>query len=215
MNFIVNYHDFNPENIYLMDLNHYDKNKKGNYIKLFYKISKDVDIDLIVNTPKMFIPFGLCKYEENNIKNKYKYYIDLSFMNYNNNHNINMFYQKITGLDKYISELVRDTYESHPVMANIFKNDNNPYINQIRNNKDKTNLPSTFKIKITKNDEFDVVCKIHNKDGTITTKKNCNLENYINPNMYVSCIIRCNGIWFQNNKFGMTWKLDKISVFEN
>lgn len=215
MNFIVNFKDFNPENIYLTELNHSDKNKKGNYIKLYYKLTKHVDIDLIINTPKMLIPFGLCKYEENNIRNKYKYYIDLSFVNNDNNPNIRIFYEKIKQLDNYVASLVTDTFKNDDTLKNIFNTDNNgnPYIKQIRVNKDKTNLPSTFKIKITRDDEFDVVCRQYQSNGNFITKTNCNLESIIKPNIYVSCIIKCNGVWFQNNKFGMTWKLEEINLY--
>ena len=59
--------------------------------------------------------------------------------------------------------------------------------------------------------------ELFNEDSTVLFNEHTDLsiqpvESYIPKTSRVACIIRCNGLWFANGKFGVTWRLVQAVV---
>jgi hypothetical protein len=75
------------------------------------------NIDLIIQTPKMYIPYGE-KYVYNNNKKKY---VDISFQNMNNDNNIKIFYDNLFLIYNKINEFYE--YDVDDIIKKYNKND--------------------------------------------------------------------------------------------
>tara|TARA_Y100000991_G_scaffold214237_1_gene201519 strand:+ start:1001 stop:1747 length:747 start_codon:yes stop_codon:yes gene_type:complete len=207
MEIVLNYKDFNVNNIHFIEPLNNIIMKKGLHINMVYKKIEYTLNEILLETPIMEAPFGIRKYDESDNKNKNKFYLDLSFKGYDEEQSeIKVFYEKIKQLDEYIvnkSKLFSNKWQLSG------KKIEDLYINQIRYNyKDNLNkYPPTFKIKMSKNNSGLFTTKLYgeNKDVDI-------LENIIKSGSKLQVVIKCNGIWSIKNRFGITWKVRYIKL---
>lgn len=211
MDVVINYKNLKLENIiFEKPLNNFVINK-GIHVKLTYKIKSFKLNEIFLETPVMEIPFGIKAYDTNDTKNINKFYVDLSFKGIETNSEIQSFFNKISDLDNFIINNAKINTKEWNL---DFKKDNieNMYINQIRyNHNEKNKFPPTFKLKISKNKfgNFNtILCKNKIKFKT-------NLEKYILPGCKVKIIMKCNGLWSINNKFGLTWRVKYIKIIDS
>jgi hypothetical protein len=212
MDLILNYDKFNPKNIQFEKPINNLVIKGGKHVNITYNLKECILNKILLKTPIMLVPFGIKKYDDTDIKNKNKYYIDLSFQNINNNNDSDFFLKKMKELDTFIiseSEKYLNEWDLKKDNLNIEK----LYVKQIRYNYKNTgiNYPPTFKIKIKKNNTGFFNTKI------ITDNKNIenNIEKYITPNSHIQIIMQCNGLWSINNNFGLTWKVKYLKLFKS
>ena len=130
-NQIIKYNYFNPENIHFLGKKLYDGLTK---VGISYWHSFSYKTNIIIETPWMYVPFGLGKYDN---KNKdLKYYLDISFLGFNENMNLQQFYNIIDKLDKYIIYYVRKNLdklgEVIQAAAFVFK-DSSLYLFEFKN----------------------------------------------------------------------------------
>jgi hypothetical protein len=131
----------------------------------------------------MDAPFGICNYNSN----ENKFYLDLSFNGFNYDTEIKNFYRVIDSIDNFVINFI-DTIDD--------KKEHN-YNRQIKYNKSN---PPIMKLKIYKNTQiFDIY---NNKINEFNVK----------PKSKVQALICCNGLWFFENKWGLSWKVYKIYV---
>ena len=209
MDLILNYNELNINKIYFVQPLHNLIMGNGLHINLKYKLL-DLDLnEIILETPVMEAPFGIRKYDETDNKNKNKFYIDLSFKDIEINSEINNFYNKIKEIDEFI-------IEKSKFFSSLWNLDNNKdieemYINQIRYNykDDEGRYPPTFKIKMSKNRNGIFNSEIYGKKP----QEMESLQDVIKKGSKVQIIMKCNGIWSINNKFGITWKVKYIKPF--
>lgn len=159
--------------------------------------------NLLFETPWMDAPFGVCQYNNSKDKLEGKYYIDLSFNGYNYDNEIRNFYKVIESIDNYVINFIDNNYSS-----TTNTNDSCNYNHQIRYNKNNPKYPPTLKLKIFKNNT-----KIVDMFNTETEVKD--FCEYIQPNAKIQALIRCNGLWFFDNKWGLSWKVCKLNVKNN
>jgi hypothetical protein len=157
--------------------------------------------NLLFETPWMDTPFGICQYNNDKDKQEGKYYLDLSFNGYNYDNEIRSFYRVIEGIDNFIINFIENYYSSDKK-----DNYNYNYNQQLRYNKKNSKYPPTIKLKIFKNNTK--IVDIYNQDID-------NFCQYIEANSKVQALIRCNGLWFFDNKWGLSWKVCKLSVKKN
>ncbi len=157
--------------------------------------------NLLFETPWMDAPFGVCQYNNSKDKLEGKYYIDLSFNGYNYDNEIRNFYKVIESIDNYVINFIDNYYSS-----NNSSNDSCNYNHQIRYNKNNLKYPPTIKLKIFKNNTK--IVDIYNNEVN-------DFCQYIEANSKVQALIRCNGLWFFDNKWGLSWKVCKLSVKKN
>jgi hypothetical protein len=139
--------------------------------------------------------------EYNNEKDKSegKYHLDLSFNGYTYDTEIKNFYRVIESIDTFIVNFI-DNYQD---CLGITTKGNYKYNHQIRYNKNNQKYPPTIKLKIFENTTK--VVDLYDKEVN-------NFCEYIKPNAKIQALIRCNGLWSYENKWGLSWKVCKISV---
>lgn len=167
---------------------------------------------ILLQTPEMYAPFGMSKWE--NDKGLPKYTLDLSFKDMESKPMIRAFYDRMNELDeKLILDAVENSFDwmkkknvSHDVMSAL-------YTKQVKHPIDKatgeiTNkYPATFKLNLPFRDgEFK--CDVFDSK----TKSLVNLTEIETKGSRVTAIIQCLGIWVAAGKFGCTWKVVQMKV---
>lgn len=192
MELIINLDSFNAKFLRINNSHH----KKPNFFNILYN-SPTLNLNnIIFETPWMDVPFGICHYNNNDEKQKNKYYIDLSFNGYNTNDELNNFYNCMNDIDDYVIDFL---YQNRNQL-NLSGNVENYYSKQIRFNKNNHHYPPTLKLKI-----FKGITKIQN-----TQDQFVDFDNSVKSGSKAKAIIRCNGLWVFNGKYGMSWKVVKL-----
>jgi hypothetical protein len=155
--------------------------------------------NLLFETPWMDAPFGICQYNNDKDKSEGKYHLDLSFNGHTHDPEIKNFFRVIENLDNFIINFI-DNYQD---CLGITNKNGYKYNHQLRYNKNNPKYPPTFKLKI-----FEKNTKVVDLYG----KEVNNFNEYIQPNSRVQALIRCNGLWCYDNKWGLSWKVCKIVV---
>jgi hypothetical protein len=174
-------------------------NQNSSFYPILYRTPTLTLNNLLFETPWMDAPFGICQY--NNEKDKYegKYHLDLSFNGYTYDTEIKNFYRVIESIDTFIVNFI-DNYQD---CLGITTKGNYKYNHQIRYNKNNQKYPPTIKLKIFENNTK--VVDLYGKEVN-------NFCEYIKPNAKIQALIRCNGLWSYENKWGLSWKVCKITV---
>ena len=214
MSVILSYNNFYPKYINFLSSKDNSVIDGGIHLKICYT-SPYIELTTVyIDTPIMLIPFGLCQYNNTyDEKNLNKYYLDFSFCGIEQNKELQIFYKKLEEFDNLVINYV---YENKHLFENFIdfnKDIEKSYINQIRYNIDKINnrkniaFPPTFKIKLSKNDDnafgiqfFDI------------NNNNCNINDFDLKGCKAKSVLECNGLWFANNRFGITWKLKRLNI---
>lgn len=192
MELIIKLEHFNAKFLQINSQN----NKRPNFYNIIYNSPTIVLNNLIFETPWMDVPFGICQYNNNDEKQKNKYYIDLSFNNFNTNEELNNFHNCMNDIDDFIIDFLYQNRHDMGLIGNV----ESYYSKQIRFNKNNTNYPPTLKLKI-----FKGITKIFN-----TEHSPVNFDSFVKPGSKAKAYIKCNGLWVFNNKFGMSWKVMKL-----
>ena len=174
-------------------------NNKSSFYPILYRTPTVCLTNLLFETPWMDAPFGICQYNNEKDKNEGKYHLDLSFNGYIYDVEIKNFYRVITNIDNFIINFI-DNYQD---CLGITKKGNYKYNNQIRYNKNNPKYPPTIKLKIF--EQNTKIVDLYGKDVN-------NFNEYIQPNSKVQALIRCNGLWSYENKWGVSWKVCKLVV---
>jgi hypothetical protein len=169
---------------------------------------------LVVQTPKMSLPWSMGKFEGDN--GQMKYSIDLSFKGKEDNEKLGEFHDF---LEKFDEQLVKEGV-SHS-MAWFKKKGMNEEVlralfsKQIRESKDKETgepdgkWPSTVKVKLPfKDGRFQ--CEVYdNKKKQIDSSQ---LESTLVRGCEVQALIEHTGIWFAGGKYGCSWRVIQMKV---
>jgi hypothetical protein len=174
-------------------------NNNSSFYPILYRTPTLCLTNLLFETPWMDAPFGICQYNNEKDKNEGKYHLDLSFNGYIYDVEIKNFYRVITNIDNFIINFI-DNYQD---CLGITKKGNYKYNNQIRYNKNNPKYPPTIKLKIF--EQNTKIVDLYGKDVN-------NFNEYIQPNSKVQALIRCNGLWSYENKWGVSWKVCKLVV---
>lgn len=171
-------------------------NKRPNFYNIIYNSPTVVLNNLMFETPWMDVPFGICQYNNNDEKQKNKYYIDLSFNTYDVNDELNNFYNCMNDIDDFIIDFLYQNKHELGLMGNV----EGYYSKQIRFNKNNASYPPTLKLKI-----FKGITQIFDNDHNMV-----NFDSFVKQGSKAKAYIKCNGLWVFNNKFGMSWKVLKL-----
>jgi hypothetical protein len=172
---------------------------QSSFYPILYRTPTLCLTNLLFETPWMDAPFGICQYNNDKDKSEGKYHLDLSFNGYMYDAEIKNFYKVIESLDTFVVNFI-DNYQD---CLGITKKGNYKYNHQIRYNKNNPKYPPTIKLKI-----FEQNTKVVDLYG----KELKNFTEYIQPNATVQALIRCNGLWSYENKWGLSWKVCKLVV---
>lgn len=175
---IIDYKDFNIDNIIYLPCQNVDNENK--YIKMKYINSYK---PILIQTPYLYIPLGICKNTMNNLHFLNIDIIDEEFENILNN------------MDKKIindSEIKKSDWQLNDefIYEKILKNDyNTPYI--------ISHLP--------KNENNKWLFEMYDYDKQII-----NIDVNLISDIYLRCILLLDGLWFSDNKYGLSIKLIQV-----
>lgn len=166
---------------------------------------------IVIQTPEMYAPFGMQKWE--NDKGIPKYTLDLSFKGMDTRETLKAFFDRMTELDeKLVDDAHSNSFEwlkKKNVSRDVVKE---LYTRLVRFPVDKltgevsTKFPPTFKLTLPY------------KDGKFQCKVYDNMKNEVDLNTVetkgarVTAIIQCLGMWVAAGKFGCTWKVLQMRV---
>jgi len=169
---------------------------------------------LVVQTPKMTLPWSMGKFEGD--QGQMKYSIDLSFKGREGNEKLSEFHDF---LEKFDEQLVKEGV-NHSMSWFKKKGMNEEVLRalfskQLRESKDKETgepdgkWPPTLKVKLPfKDGRF--LCEVYD-----TKKKEVEqnqLENTLIRGCEVQALIEHSGIWFAGGKYGCSWKIIQMKV---
>ena len=160
----------------------------------------------LVQTPKLRLPFGMQQYggEEKDDKSK-SYSLSLSLDNYRDlSSHENEFLKGIKAIDEHIKSLAIENSQAwfrksmkKEVIEELFSS-------SIRETND---WPPTFKAKLPYyNGKFN--CDFYDQ-----SRKKCLVDN-ITQNCHIIGLVNVTSLWFINNRFGVTWQLKQLQVFQ-
>lgn len=184
---------FTPKFLYI-NLN----SRNSSFFPISYRTPTLTLNNLLFETPWMDAPFGICQYNNDKDKEEGKYYLDLSFGGYLYDTEIKNFYRVIESLDNFIVNFI----DHHQDLLGIVQG-RYTYNRQIRHNKNHPRYPPTIKLKIF--EENTKIVDLYNR-------KVKDFSQYIQAGAKVQALIRCNGLWTYENKWGLSWKVAKLSV---
>jgi len=184
---------FTPKFLYI-NLN----SRNSSFFPISYRTPTLTLNNLLFETPWMDAPFGICQYNNDKDREEGKYYLDLSFGGYLYDTEIKNFYRVVESLDNFIVNFI----EHHQDLLGIVQG-RYTYNRQIRYNKNHPRYPPTIKLKI-----FEENTKIVD----LYERKVKDFSQYIQSGAKVQALIRCNGLWSYENKWGLSWKVAKLSV---
>ena len=165
---------------------------------------------LILQTPKMSMPWGMGKYDGDIPK----YSVDLSFKGMDNNPSLEAFYNALKSLD---DKLVDDGVSNSMAWFKKKKQSKDVckalYANQIQVSKDKNGepdgqYPPTMKVKVPwRAGKFD--CDAYDSNKKLIED---DLSNVLVKGTQVQALIQCVGMWFAGGKYGCSWKVVQMKV---
>ena len=137
--------------------------------------------DLVIQSPIMIAPFGISQFGQNK-------YIDLSFVNIDNDASIKNFHDKISFINQLILKHMR-------YKEKYFKKD---FINSIK--KSDGIYPKRMRLSLDKESK---IYNSYNKQSDIDIK----------PRALLKTLIHLSHVWVNNGKFGIFWNIVQMKHY--
>ena len=165
------------------------------------------------STPKMRMPYGLSKFQNDGAQPKYS--VDISFDGMENEIKIKSFYNAIESFDNK----VKSEAKQNSLIWLKRKDVSDELIDQlftpsIKRSKDKTTgeftnkYAPTFKGKLSVW-EGSLKCVVFDNNRS---KIENNALDQLTRGRSITTIVRCKNIWFINGKFGVSWEFEQIKL---
>lgn len=177
-----------PDKLFFDNVNMYDmylKSEKKNYRILFNKEK------LLMKTPIMRVPFGIEKYNDNEI-------VNLEFRNLKNNY-VHNFYSKIKQID-YIFENIH----KKEVYQKFSKELPFGFLDEIRN---KTYLSS-----IKNRDEYEPLLRTYLKKSFKVKSNTLFLTKYCLKSLNVIAFVELATLWINDTNYGLSYYLAEVNA---
>ena len=165
---------------------------------------------LILQTPKMSMPWGMGKYDGD----VPKYSLDLSFKGMDNSESLQSFYSALNKLDeKLVEDGVSNSMQWFKKKKQTKEVCKALYAPQIKVSKDKNGepdgkYPPTMKVKVPWRDGS-FQCDAYDSKRQLMQD---DLSNVLVKGSQVQALIQCVGIWFAGGKYGCSWKVVQMKV---
>jgi hypothetical protein len=191
--FVLN---LNNTNIYKMDYEDLVfEPLKEDFIKILYK-----DKIFKITTPTLRCPFGIkeFKYNKEDLLSRYSFSLSLDKINIDERNK--KFYEFIKEFENSIYKFVKSKKE-------IYYQDLH-----------KKKFPKAFSSKIYEKVGYSPLFNLDLKSDTkiyLSSEEEISYEDLLKKNLnnfYTSCEIICNGIWINDKKFGISWKVSKLFI---
>ena len=213
-----------PANIDLSKVTLSEPKKFGNQGAAMSYLNYDgVMNPLYVQTPKVNLTFDAKYYADNDTSGKY----GVVFSLVDDDSDMKSFIDKMNELDQHIidvafeqravwfkngKKLTRETIESEQMHTPLIKVYTDPESGEATGK-----FPPTFKFKVVKKDgKHD--CSVYDTSKTEfnindnTTDNFIELEQVLTKGSSMNVILKCNGVWVINGKFGCTFRAEQVMV---
>ena len=210
--------DFDVTNVKLSNIRSLD-----NGGKMIFLNNGDGIAPVYLQTPELDIPFDPSYFEDNGKTNSGKYAIKVSLKGMESNKSLKEFHDKMCEFDEYLKN---KAYENRVLW---FKNAkmsmetiDSLYTPQVKVSTDPETgepngkYPPQVSFKVIKKDNK-IQCKIYDNKKNIfdvngETDDSVDISNILMKGSQIKAVLKCNGIWLANGKFGCTWRAEQIRV---
>ena len=175
---------------------------------------------LYIQTPELYIPFDMSWFADSDENGKYN--IKISFKDMDSNKSLREFYEKILEMDNYIKDQAEINTvawfkgkKSREVIESLYS----PMIKihmDPETGEPSGKYPDGFGFKIVKKNNK-VECSVYNQENVTfdinkETDNPIDIERVVCKGSKVKAVLKCNGIWIANGKFGCTWRAEQLRV---
>ena len=175
---------------------------------------------LVLQTPKMYLPYGLSEYQvkdtSGNPTGDVKYSLDMSFNGWNKpgDSSVKTFYKNMKNMDELLLQKgltnrvawFKSKSHTREVVEALFS----PVV---RMSKDRETgettdkWPPTMKAKLYCNKDGSFKCETYN-----SAREQVDFLENVTKGCYVQALVSCSGVWFAGGKYGVTWNLKQMIV---
>ena len=173
---------------------------------------------LYIQSPEFELPFD-CSWSEYNENN---FPINVSFKDMDSNSGVNDFHKLMSNLDEHFKEEALKNRGPWLKMPKATKDGIESLYNpQIKLSKDRDTgepdgkFPDRFQFKVQRKGGV-LGCKVYDnkKADLLEGNDGSNLPDLLKKGSKVKALLKCNGIWVANGKFGCNWKAEQLCVKE-
>lgn len=177
-----------------------EKRKNVFSAKLKYLNEKDEPCFFLVETPKLYTPFGANSYNDDG---KYNLTTTLS-----NKDKEKEFKKMIESFQKRVKELIKGLPKSFSKIMN------NEFTKMVKPSKEPEKYPPTFTIKLKTNEETgELFANIYNKKKEEITINLENIKTELAKRTKVRGLLMLNTVWFVNKNCGVTVNAKQLMIY--
>ena len=208
--------DFDVSNVTLSSIRSLDNGGKLLYLNYGAALGH-----IYLQTPEVSLPFDPKYFADND--NSGKYSVQVSMKGMEDNASLQMFHDKLCELDTFLKNKAMENSvawfkKSKMSMETI----ESLYTPQIKVSTDpETGEPNgkyapRFGFKVVKKDG-EILCSVYDNQKTVfdvngKTEEPTSIANVLMKGSLVKAVLKCNGVWIANGKFGCTWRAEQIRV---
>jgi len=184
---------------------------------------------LYLQTPELELAFDSNYFAEerqdkdgNTVKGG-KLQVQLSLSNMENNESVKVFHDKLCELDEFLKQSALENslawFKKKTMSMDTIESLYTPQVKvSMDSETDEPNgrYPPRLGFKVVKkNDKFE--CSLYDNDKNVfdvngETENPVNIENVLSRGSSVKAVLKCNGVWLANGKFGCTWRAEQVRV---
>lgn len=189
--------------------------------KMLFLNYGDGNSPIFLQTPELELPFDPKYFDDNQTSGKYS--IAPSLKGMDDNKQLREFYEKMCEFDELLKEKAVENSLAWFKKSKISKEAiESLYTPQVKVSVDPETgepngkYPPRIAFKVIKKDNK-VQCRIYDNQKKVfdvngETEESVAVENVLMKGSQIKAVLRCNGIWLANGKFGCTWRAEQIRV---
>ena len=174
---------------------------------------------LFLQTPEVEIPFDPSYYSDSDTSGKYQ--IKFSLKNMEDNPDIKAFHDKIQSLDELLKQKAIDNsvpwFKKKTMTIDTIDSLYSPMIKvsiDAETGEPNGKYPPSFGFKVVKKDNK-VLCTLYDKQKNVfdvnkETDSPVDILNVLRKGSKIKAVLKCNGVWLANGKFGCTWRAEQV-----
>ena len=177
---------------------------------------------LYVQTPEVEIPFDPSYFSDN--ENSGKYSVKFSMKGLDENKSMKDFHTWACNMDELLLKKAAENSQSwfkkpklsHDTLKELYTPMVKVSLDQ-ETGEPNGKWPDSFGFKIIKRDGKFKDFSIYDKNAVVfdvegTTENPTDISRLITKGAHIKSVLKCNGIWIANGKFGCTWRAEQIRV---
>ena len=211
-----------PSDIDMSKLKFSDPKKLDNGGKmLFINYGEGIN-PYYIKTPEVEVPFDPSYFADN--ENSGKFNIKFSMSDTENNPEMKAFHEWASDMDvlliKKADENSQSWFQRSKLNIDTLKELYTPMVKvsvDPETGEPNGKWPDSFAFKIVKRDGKFKDFSIYNKEKVTydvdgVTDEPTDISRLITKGSLIKCVLKCNGVWIANGKFGCTWRAEQIRV---